>query len=240
MKRTYSDAGLHGGNVRKRRMLYKKRDGNKIYRGPAPVVPGYTRSVGPYRRALPGNIEKKYFDTATASASDNSGGTIVPSLNLIPQGTTDVTRIANKITIRNINLRCVGTQDDLAAALFDNGILRVIVYVDKQTNGAAAAVTDILKSATLLSFRNLDQVDRFQILKDKFIHVPVLAANALHTSSSSTQVRKFNIKCDMPVHFSSTTGAITEIRSNNIGYLVIANNTTTNLQVNARVKFTDD
>lgn len=185
-------------------------------------------------------IEKKYLDTSIQNTSDISAGVILNSLVLVPQGTTDVTRIGNKITVTNINLRGFAANDDLTTALTGGGYLRVILYVDKQANGATAAVTDILKSAVIHSFRNMDQVDRFIILQDKFYNIPIKTTDALHTSIETT-MWSMNIKCKYPVHFSSTMGAITELRSNNIGLLYISDTPTLNAANvgTARVKFID-
>lgn len=207
------------------------------------VVPGYTRTVGAYGRANPRGplLEKKFLDTSIVNGSDCSAGTVLNTLNAVPQGTTDQTRIGNKITIKNINLHGFASMDDMTTGVFQDGILRVILYIDKQANGATAAVTDILKTAALASFRNMDQVDRFTILKDKTFLVPVRCTNALHTNQGY-RPWKMNLKCNIPVHFSSTTGAITEIRSNNIGLLYITDSAVTNPAFvgTARIKFLDD
>lgn len=208
---------------------------------PVRVVPGYTRTVGSYGRSLPLSFEKKYFDTTVIDTSDATSGVIINSLNLVPQGTTDQTRVGNKITIRNINIHAYSNNDDQTTLAFAGSNIRVIVYLDKQANGAAAAVTDILNTAAITSFRNMDQVDRFVILVDKVVFNPVECANALHTSNQR-HYWSVNKKCNIPVHFSSTTGAITEVRSNNIGILYISDFASGNSAANgrARVKFTDD
>lgn len=205
------------------------------------AVPGYTRTVGAYRRSLPSSNEKKYFETGLASVADLSAGLIVPSLNLIPQGTTDKTRIGNKVTIRNINMRFVASIDNQTAITMANGILRVILYVDKQANGAAATVADLISVANVTGFRNMDQVDRFTILKDKVYTIEPKCANATSTSTAD-RMYKISKKVNIPVHFSSTTGAITEVRSNNIGILLFGNFNSVNFAQTglARIKFTDD
>jgi len=242
MKRQRSYASSGQPNKYRRGNEWRPPSNRPTYIVPSPrVVPGYTRTVGAYKRSIPGNIEKKFFDTACSDTSDMSGGAIVAaSLNLIPQGTTDQTRVGNKITIRNVNVRFAISADDQTTGAFAAGAIRIIIYVDKQTNGATAAFTDILKGGQVTSFRNMDQVDRFIILKDKIYAPPVMAANALHTSTSA---RYYSIskKVNLPVHFSSTTGAITELRSNNIGFLAISDTASANIFNGvARVKFTDD
>ena len=45
--------------------------------------------------------------------------------------------------------------------------VRVILYLDKQTNGAAAGITDILESDDFQSFNNLANKSRFRTLMDR-------------------------------------------------------------------------
>jgi len=204
-------------------------------------VPGYTRTVGAYRRSVPGVDEKKYLDVGpVTAASIATNGTVIDSFNKIPQGTTDITRVGNKVNITNWNMRIAISLDDAGTGQIINGNVRCIFYVDKQCNGATAAATDILTSAaSITSFRNMDQVDRFIILKEKWIHLTVASANALHTMEGSSRWYNFSKKLNLPVHFSSTTGAITEIRSNNLGVLFISDLASINLTYKSRVKFVD-
>lgn len=60
--------------------------GKPFYLNKAVNQPGFTRTVGAYARSLPGAIEKKYFDTNASNTADLSSGSVLNSLNLIPQG----------------------------------------------------------------------------------------------------------------------------------------------------------
>lgn len=205
------------------------------------VVPGVTRIGGAYKRALPRSGEKKYLDTAIASSTNIQAGVIYPSLNLVPQGTTDSTRIGNKITITNINLHLYPNNDSYGGpGGFSGGNIRYIVYLDKQCNGATATPSDILTNPNIQSFRNMNNLDRFQILYDKVTNIPIEAREA------TTDVTAFYVpisrKVNIPIYFSSIFGALTEIRSNNIGLLAITDTQTTNVGAIGlcRIKFTDD
>jgi len=200
---------------------------------------GQVRTVGAYKRSLPGSAEKKYLDTTITNSADVTSGTVLSSLNLVPQGTTDVTRIGNKITATNINIHGIATLDSsLTAPTAAN--FRVIVFIDYQANGATAAVTDILKTASIVSFRNMDQVDRFKILEDFVIRLTPGVIGSI--ASDNCNMRwAVNKKVNIPIHFSSTTGAITELKSNNIGLLFIADSALVNVTTLgiARVKYID-
>ena len=205
-----------------------------------PFIPGVNRTGGAYSRSLRANagIEKKFFDTNAANAGDMSAGVILNSVNLIPQGTTDQTRIGNKIVIKNFNFKLGISNDNITTLAFATPNIRVIVFVDKQCNGATAVVTDILKTASFSSFRNMDQIDRFQILTDQIYAARAVGTNAGNSDTGITWSAIYK-KLNLDVHFSSTTGAITELRSNNIGLLYFADTSLANMNGTIRVKYID-
>lgn len=134
----------------------------------------------------------------------------------------------------------VGNADD---------IVRYILYCDKQCNGATATVSDILEEVTpggndptYRSHLNLANMNRFKILHDKTYKM--IAPNGGPAAGpiwqSGPDIRYFKIKkrVHLPIEFDSTTGAITEIRSNNIGVLVIGEGGIAVLTGTYRVRFT--
>lgn len=175
------------------------------------------------------------------------GGTIeIPSLNLIPQGTTESNRIGRKCTIKSISVK-----GSVQMAVSDNASqadqrYRMIWYLDKQTNGAEPTVLDILETASINSFRNLANSSRFRVLRDVTKNCPVsatgvTAVNAFTTLSDQWTFR-FNKRCNIPLEFSGTTGVITELRSNNIGMLAITQTADRlpSFGFTARVRFSDN
>jgi len=207
---------------------------------------GYTRTGGYYGRygpqAITGGNEAKFFTPTQDVSTITSAGIIAYiSLNRIPQGVTESTRVGRKCVITKIHLR--GRIEKEADANASAAQARVILYMDKQANGATAAVGDILTSASELSYNNLSNSQRFIILKDWFV---TLTANGWDSTSSQWGEKwaplKFNKKCNIPIEFSSTTGAITEIRSNNIGVLAICSANATGdmtLTLSSRIRFSD-
>lgn len=197
-------------------------------------------------RSAPGSFEKKYFDTVYAAASIPAVGAFSTSWNLIPQGTTKNTRIGNKCTAVNINAHGQLTLLTQAAASVVGDKVRWIVLVDKQANGATVgAISDVIQTmpgatTDINSFRNMDNVDRFVILKDKTYILNQATQSASLGSNVTTRELKFNKKCQIPLEFSSTTGAITEVRSNNILCMLISlGNNLTQFALTVRVKFSD-
>ncbi len=193
---------------------------SRFFRAPRGI-----RAPGAFGRQT-GLGELKFFDVVRASTNSSPTGVIVDdSLNEIVQGITESQRIGRKCTLRSISVHGAYQWPTSATlAQWDNR-MRVILYQDKQTNGATAAVTDILSTATLDSFRNLSNTGRFRVLLDQFWDPTVAggAQSAAGTPNSIPQNKSwsFHKKLNIPLEFSGVTGAITELRSNNLGLLII-------------------
>lgn len=133
---------------------------------------------------------------------------------------------------------------DAQATPASGDTVRVIMFLDKQANGATAAVTDILETASFLSFNNLANSGRFQTLLDKTVtlNYMTLASDGAGLVSSANKFTDFSFhkRCNIPIEFSATTGAITEIRSNNIGVLLISRAASSALFSNIRIRFSDN
>lgn len=188
--------------------------------------------------------EMKFIDTADTLGSVNASGSIKESsLVNVAAGTGESQRVGRKICVKSLHMRYTAQLSNTSnPASTDDGV-RVILYWDKQANGATAAVTDILESATYLSFNNLSNKGRFVILMDRVVDVSATAGAWDGTNdqyAQKAQTKTFHKKgLNIPVEYSSTTGALTEIRSNNIGLLAISDSGSINMAYNVRVRFTD-
>jgi len=169
----------------------------------------------------------------------SSTGTITPTINIIVQGITESNRIGRKVVLRKIGWRYNLNFVSQAVMATTSDTVRLIVYQDKQTNGATAAVTDILESASFLSFNNLSNSGRFRILLDQHhsMHAPTAIAGPV-TGELDVHAGWFK-DVNIPIEFSAATGAIAEIRSNNIGVLVISGVGGTKLTSKFRLRFSD-
>ncbi len=211
-----------------------------------PFVPGADRRAGFYGRYAGRGGELKFHDVDLDDATVASGGVITETINIIPQGVTEVQRIGRKCTIRSIFWKF--TIDvparDANATPSAGDELRVVLYLDKQANGAAAATTDIFESADIHSFRNLANSGRFQILYDKLHvmnYIGGMGSDGAGVVSQpgvkrSTSVAK---KCNIPIEFSSTTGAMGEIRSNNLGVCLLGSTGVAGFNSKFRLRFSD-
>ncbi len=208
---------------------------------------GYDRVSGFYgrfgRSAGARGVERKFFDTAISFTADSTGE--VPAtgqLTLIPQGVTESTRVGRKAFIHSINGHGKMTLSPGAAA---NGSASVFMYLilDKQANGAAAGVTDVFTGTGLsTALHNLVNSQRFIVLKKWNL---AFNAGAGVTTAYNTTVKLWTLYKrfkSLPIEYSSTTGAITEIKSNNLFLMAGTGGLTDDLvSINGtiRLRFTD-
>lgn len=213
------------------------------------VVPrrlrGYASTRGYYGRFAPMGTELKFRDTTASASSVSSTGIIHhPSLNLIIQSAGEEARVGRKCTLTSIHLKYVVTLPNTTGANNTDDGLRLIVYLDKQCNGASAAVTDILEDATYLSYNNLANKNRFQILMDRYHDVSATAGGIGATTADSSGEKavtyQWHMRCRIPIEFSGATTAISEVRSNNVGVLAITDGGRMDLSSSARVRFADN
>ncbi len=173
-----------------------------------------------------------------------SAGAITPSINLIAQGVTESERVGRKCTIKSISWNWeIDLPEKVAQATPPAPeFYRIIMYLDKQCNGATATVLGILEAADYQSFNNLANSSRFVTLCDKRLVMNYTAAIGITASSDWPQQLRsgfFYKRCNIPLEFDSTTGAITEIRSNNIGVLLITRGGLGGFASKIRLRFSD-
>ncbi len=203
---------------------------------------GTLRTGGFYGRYSGSGAEKKFLDLDVNDAVVATGGLVFNSINLIPQGTTESTRIGRKCTLTKVgwkmDIKLPGTT--LNANTTD--VVRVMMFLDKQCNGATATVTGVLESADYQSFNNLSNSSRFRTLMDRTYTVTANSGGGDGTSNDFGEglvTDTFYMNLNVPIEFDSTAGAITEIRSNNIGILVISKFGLAAFSSKVRVRFSD-
>ncbi len=200
--------------------------------GPTPVFP----------ILITADKEFKFHDVDLDDGVIAAGGGITNSINLIAQGVTETTRVGRKCNIRQIGWRFLVDLPNTATIGNTADSVRVLMYLNKQANGATAAITDILESANYQSFNNLSNKNRFRTLMDRTydLSTPAGAGNGTADSFSKEQVTDtFFKKVNIPIEFNSTAGAITEITSNNIGVLLISHAGLAGFESKIRLRFSD-
>ncbi len=208
-------------------------------------VPGVDRTGGYYGRFAGANAELKFHDFTVDDAVIAAGGVLTTSINLIAQGTGESERIGRKCTLKSIFWR-----GSLALPLLElegspgsSERIRLIMYQDKQTNGAAATALGILEAVTVDDYRNLANSGRFNILYDHTVvlNYSTLSHFAVNSFSMAENKRNFSFfkKCNIPLEFDNTVGALTELRSNNIGLLIVSEGGSGALISRIRLRFSD-
>jgi hypothetical protein len=175
-------------------------------------------------------IETKYTDqvlpktavleTLTTAIHDPSGD----SLALIVQGDGPSTRDGRKCTIKSIHIKgLVGTEDPYSHPI------RVIFFLDKQTNGAQATADTVLEtnaspSGNWAAFRNLEYSSRYTILYDKTFTVdPTTFVNPSGLTQGDNPVKtfSFNKQLNLSVTYKDSGGHVVSITDNSLHCLAV-------------------
>jgi len=184
--------------------------------------PGYSRTEGFYGRFAGRGSELKFFDTTNSFTVDSTGEVpVTGQFCLIPQGVTESSRVGRKCVIKSIQGKWNLTYTPGAGASAAT-IIAISLVQDTQCNGAAAAITDVYTGNEISqAHRNLANSQRFKVLKKWTI--PFVAQSGVTTAYNQVQKHiEFYKKLSVPLEFSSTTGAITELKTNNIFLLASA------------------
>lgn len=197
------------------------------------------RISGPYSKEL------KFHDVAVDLSTLATAGIIFPTVNAIAEGITEKQRIGRQIHVKSINWRYVLTLPRLfeSATTAEGDIIRCILFLDNQCNGAAANVTDILEKAEYQAFNNLANKDRFHILYDQTHDMNLIGFSKRLGEVWTTPIvsRHFAMykKMDTTIEFSGIAGTIGTICCKNYGMLFISRNGIVDIDSEVRVRYND-
>jgi len=207
------------------------------------VVPGYTRKSGYYGRFAGSGAEAKFWDTVHGYTIDNTSE--VPTsgqLSLVPQGNTESSCVGRKYTVTSIQgkwvLRLVPAATSPVGSCY-----AIYLIQDTQCNGAAATASDVFAQSgnCVLGHRNLANSGRFKILK-KWTGSLAPLAGATGAYNNAYKYIEFYKKCNIPIEFSGTGGALTDNRSNNLFLIAGAEGQADdliNVSGTTRIRFSD-
>ncbi len=215
----------------------------RVRGGPMAVFPVVRGRYRGRRAKWTNGGELKFHDVDLDDATVANTATVTDSVNKIAQGITETTRIGRKCTLRAIGWRWRLQLPNSAASAATSDTVRVIMYVDKQCNGAAAVAGDILESNDFQSFNNLANKSRFRTLMDRTYTLNSKSGGGDGTTEDYGKEGiddSFYKKVNIPIEFNSTAGAITEIRSNNVGVLLISESGLCGFASKIRVRFSDN
>lgn len=192
---------------------------------------GFVRQAGFYGRYSGANPELKFFDNIKANAAAAVTGTLLDdSLVHIAEGNGESDRVGRKITLKSLAIKGNWFFTSNAVLANMDNRLRIIVYCDKQTNGAAATMQHIISqngAVNINAFANLANSSRFQILFDKTwdVTIPAVGQDAAGTFDNLPQEHTWtlNKRLNLPIEYDATAtdGSIATIRTNNIGVFAV-------------------
>lgn len=182
--------------------------------------------------------ELKYLDTlvsaaAAPAASSWSLGTL---LNGMLRGDDVNNRDGRQIVVKALVFRWVMM---LQAGSASGATGRILVVYDRQPNGTAASITDIMAQNSMLSSLNIDNNKRFVVLAD--VITPNITAGAGGQYSCSGKVyRKLNLVTN---YGTGDTGTISDILGGSIYCYVSQDGGITGsgpaFTIRARIRFED-
>ncbi len=167
--------------------------------------------------------ESKFLNTVIASTAVGTNGTYLSdNLCLVPEGVKESQRIGRKITVTSVHIKgtllLVSTTD--VSETSDH--CRIIVGINKQTNGIQAPLIDLVSPATagIFSHRNVSNMHKFRILSDKMFTINS-TCGAGDATVEFGEVRRYYHqfhKISVPIEYddSVTTGAIASQDSKSI------------------------
>ncbi len=212
--------GGNGGNGR-----YKRGYGNGGYRNNN----GWNKVKRDIRqlKRVASTHEYKFVSTSIDDAVIATGGTVQTQLFTIAQGDGRGNREGRKITLTSIQCRFILSLPPTNMHTETSELMRIIILHDKQANGALPAVLDILLTAGVQSFKNLEQTQRFRTLLDRTMTVTSQTGAWDGTNPEFGEDIIFfdwYKKLNIPIMYdnSLTTGVIATIVSNNIVALYIS------------------
>ena len=209
------------------------------------------RTAGFIGRYGPGQ-ENKFYDTAYAANVIAATGTIaMDTVCDVPIGTGESQRVGRKIHVKMVTVKGYAFLPDSNDDADTADIIKICVYADKQANGAAATIANLLASGDILSFNNLQNSQRFQTLKSHIINLQSsgvglgVGMNDVPTTTTTVGtgrgLRHFvlNIPINALIEFSGTGSGVSDLTSNNIGIYAITQAGLIQLEMKIRIRYSD-
>ncbi len=180
------------------------------------------------------NVEYKQINVQSTNVSIGTSAVHNELTNLL-QGHEDTQRDGNSIRLKSIHIK--GFIKTITSS--SKNVVRLVVVLDKQTNQAQAAFSDIFfdNSAgdAVISDRNIDNTRRFTLLWDKVI---VLEAS----SSAGTRYFNFYKKLNMPIRYDGNANDITDLTQNSLQFIQVSDtvSSTPIITFHARLRYLDN
>jgi len=189
------------------------------------------------KKVLNANTEFKAHNVVLGSFSVVDSGTQDQWTNISQTGNSNTDRNGAKIMLKSIHLKGLIQLND--AGTPTTSAVRVMVILDRQTNGALFSPDDLLFSTAshqaLISSRSVHQMARFKVLFDRLVHVS--------PQGPQTKIINFYKRCSFPIHYKNNTATITDLKSNSLSVYYVSDisalNSPPKLTYNLRLRYTD-
>lgn len=226
------------------------------YMGKKDAAKSANRRTGGYR-----SLELKYKDHNLAdhiltenmsNAATNADPSSTVCLNCVDQGTGQSQRLGLRMRVKSIHVKCI-VRFQIAASLTPQDTIRLLLVLDKQTNGATLSATDVLNNISgtthdICAHTNLENSSRFQILADKIVKDD--NTNHYYDGTTVARVKKAKVvhlyksfgKRLLTTKFLSTGATTADIADNSIHLIAIASQTGggTALSYESRLRYYGD
>lgn len=240
--------GIRSGTVS--RALAQRRALRRASRMMTNMVPSYVGSL-PVGGGL-GSTEKKVIDINNASYALENTGTTLTLLNGCVPGSQNYNRIGRKIQPLSLQIRgfLVNTDD----TIFPTKVRMIIVW-DKQTNGSAPTYANIITSqnisgttsSTYNDMINLDNRDRFRIIRDRYFDLGPVNNTATQSYAQGENPISIDEWIRLPkgietCYNAGSAGTVGDITSGSLYIVWIASQpaaTGATLQASYRLRFVD-
>lgn len=189
-------------------------------------------------------VELKAFDVVLGPLVSATAGTFL-TLNVPVPGTDLYNRVGRKAYWKSISFECEWKP---SGAVATNEMVRLILYYDSQPGGAAPALADLLKNSngaaatTIFSHINLDNRERFQIIRNwKYVMPVVTGASDVGTNTLLSPMKDFNINDFISlkeletIYNAGTAGTVADLQSGALGLCLIGE-TDTGWQLNGVIR----
>lgn len=205
-------------------------------------------------------VEKKSVDTAIGATPGTTGTFWL--LNGLQEGASVYQRVGRRVRMKSLHFLARLSINGTDRPQFQDDLIRIIVVYDRQPNGAAPVMADLLldysqsgaTTTDAMSGLNTNNADRFRVLAD--IRLPLIdtSSNATAvpvepvTASAICQDLELNINRfinlqGLEAHYKASTGAVGDLASGALFAFACNNNATTvcpyTLNARARLRYYD-
>ncbi len=192
------------------------------------------------RRAKAGEL--KFTRFTDSQINIDTAGSMQPQLFVIADGTTAEQRSGNKVTLTQVQATFEFQLPVTTNATETADVIRIILFIDKDPDGALPAVNDLLQSAVIESYESVPNMNRFRILSDRIVTITSMAGGGTAGTNFGRAKKYFRIKrkLNLPVLYSATSGLIATVRDNNVFILFISSNGLTTVFYTVRFRYLDN